>query len=321
MKISEWRCPICDSDFSESDTPRESLRGHLVFSTDQQHSDIGELISEVTEISDERRKKISQAIEGSEHSKETKEKISESQPENREPETDLSQDFEIVEREDCPVCQKSFSSKENPYQSLRAHIFGSRDLEHNTNRIRKLQSLLSQAENIPDDVRQVLSDRMTGKTGSDHPMGGKSHTSETKEKIGKSQPDRRPDHPVTGGHSNECSCGSCTKSGSICEWYDIGLESEVQGTWERDIGRSLISQFGIESVEAQVHFNYTVDFVIGDSMAIEVKGYVIPIHIQKAEKFLGEYEDMEYVVIGGEESQQLPCDKHYDKDEVINNGM
>ena len=145
---------------------------------------------------------------------------------------------------------------------------------------------------LSEETREKISEAMTGKlSGEDHPLWNTGHTQESREKMRK-----------TIGQKEEW-------GGGKCDWYDVqGLR--VQGTWEREVARILLSEFDISDIRTQVQFNYRVDFLVQDRFAIEVKGYTNDSHIQKGKEFVQNYPEYEYIVVGSQDSEKIPCDRH-----------
>lgn len=93
------------------------------------------------------------------------------------------------------------------------------------------------------------------------------------------------------------------------DWYYIPeLDRKVQGTWERDFAEMLCGCIDPDTIECQVQFNYCVDFVIEDSIVVEVKGWFKRGDYKKGQNFLEEYgDDYVYVVVGGDGTDKIPC--------------
>jgi hypothetical protein len=217
-----------------------------------------------------------------------------------------------------------------------------KDDAHNSDKANDLLSQLSQGENnplhserwdegshpnsyreIPDSMREKISSSMEGKlTGEDHPMWGETHSEEAKEKMSEAMKERLSnpeDHPMYGTERDfseehieklrEASTGAPPREGAgICDWYDVGEEMRVQGTFERDVAQILLGEIDEDNIDNQVKFNYWVDFVIPDKRVIEVKGWCEQDDIERAQEFINEYPEWTYILIGPEDTSDIPHD-------------
>lgn len=95
----------------------------------------------------------------------------------------------------------------------------------------------------------------------------------------------------------------------------------VRSSWEKDIDLMLYKS-GINYEYEPTRFDigdrkYMPDFVVDDKV-VEVKGYVDGKAADKAEMFMDEYPEFEYIVVGS----KIPCDIHIpweDREELISN--
>jgi hypothetical protein len=162
---------------------------------------------------------------------------------------------------------------------------------------------------LSDDHKQKISESLTGRSLSEEHKRkiseanqGKTLSQEAKRKLSKRLDGHRPHGEL-----------------SPCEWFDIpDLGCKVQGTWERDFVEMICEEIDTSRIEYEVKFNYWVDFVIDDTVAVEIKGWADPDNdsngaIEKGQTFLERYgEEYTYVVIGGHNTDHIPCDYHFE---------
>lgn len=103
-------------------------------------------------------------------------------------------------------------------------------------------------------------------------------------------------------------------------WIEVEeTNHKVRSRWERDLDiilheSELEYEYEPETFELG-DTTYTPDFTVGDTV-IEVKGYANERSLDKAERFMNQYPEYQYVVLG----DKMPCDIHYewsDKDKVM----
>jgi len=94
---------------------------------------------------------------------------------------------------------------------------------------------------------------------------------------------------------------------------------KVRSSWEADFDVALHEsnvQYEYEPSRFDLgNRSYLPDFICGESIVVEVKGYVLDGSVEKGRKFMEQYPEYTYVVVGGDTSHKIPCDKHFEWDE------
>jgi len=122
----------------------------------------------------------------------------------------------------------------------------------------------------------------------DHPWYGREHAEESIEKMSEAAEGHEPRGPNIIHHDE--------------------LDHIVRSSWEKEVALLLV-RAGIEyEYEPEMYdldgINYYPDFRVGDTI-IEVKGYADEHSIEKAQRFIEQYPDITYIVVG---DQEMPAD-------------
>lgn len=163
----------------------------------------------------------------------------------------------------------------------------------------KMSDALSGRE-VTDEHRQKISESMSGENnplygacGEDHPNYGVTWPEEVRERMGE------------GAKGNS--------RGGNMELQTVDETGHtVKSTWEATVDRLLHAsetdfEYEPETFEFEDGRAYTPDFIAGGSVVVEVKGHVWnDWSIERAIRFMSEFPDYTYVVVGAE----LPCDRH-----------
>lgn len=151
------------------------------------------------------------------------------------------------------------------------------------------------------EVRQKISRKQRGQENSFH---GETHTEKALQKISDaSSGENNPlfgvtgeDHPAYGNVSG------------LKREHVEATGHTVRSLWEKEIDLMLYHaeinyEYEPETFELSPELTYTPDFIVED-IVIEVKGWPDDISKKRAEKFLQEFPEYTYIVVGNE----IPCD-------------
>ncbi|MDY6761606.1 MAG: NUMOD3 domain-containing DNA-binding protein [Candidatus Nanohaloarchaea archaeon] len=151
------------------------------------------------------------------------------------------------------------------------------------------------------EVRQKLSAQ---RQGSRNPFHGEEHTEEALEKMAEaSSGQNNPWHGMTGEDHPAYGNVSGLKLQTVEE-----TGHTVRSNWEKEIDL-LLHKSGFDyayesrTLELSAELTYTPDFFVGDTV-IEVKGWPDELSKKRAKKFLQEFPEYTYIVVGNE----IPCD-------------
>ncbi|MFB6159171.1 MAG: NUMOD3 domain-containing DNA-binding protein [Candidatus Nanohalobium sp.] len=154
-----------------------------------------------------------------------------------------------------------------------------------------------------DEVREKLSEMRTGEK---NPFYGEKHTKEALKKISESQTgEKHHFYGVTGKDHPSYGVASGLKLQTVEE-----TGHTVRSNWEKEIDL-MLHEAGIDykyepkTFELPKGNTYTPDFIIRGEIVIEVKGWPDDKSKKRAELFMQEYPEYQYMVVGNE----IPCER------------